>query len=71
MTARIEDGWIISDGCKIARYAEGLSIAFHDKDKFRAMRRGTDQVQVDLVELFQMIAEEMGLDIDSEVWYTF
>ena len=68
---KIQDGWIISDGCKIARRAEGLSIAFHDKDKFRAMRRGTDQVEVDLVEIFQVIAAEMGLDINPEVWYTY
>lgn len=71
MTAKIKNGWIISDGCRIARYEDGLSIAFHDKDKRRSSARGTDQVEVALVELFQAVAEEMGLDIDPDVWYDF
>lgn len=67
----IKEGWILSGGCKIARRAGGLSIAFHDRDKFRAMRRGTDQVEVSLIELFQLVAEDMGLDIDPGVWYDY
>lgn len=60
--ARVVDGWLFVDGCKVARVEEGQVIAFKDKCRRRSSRRGTDQVRVTLHELEQALRKEAEVD---------
>ena len=55
--AQVVDGWLIVDGCKVARVEPGPVIAFKDKCRRRASQRGTDQVRVTLPELEQALGQ--------------
>jgi len=58
----LSEGWLTADGCKVARVQDGLVLAFHDKDRRRSSLRGTDQVEVSLVELLFLMA---GWELDT------
>ena len=51
------EGWLVADGCKLAKPQDGLVLSFHDKDKRRSELRGTDQLDISLVELLLLMAE--------------
>ena len=54
---RIDDfGWIWVDGAKVARAEPGKIIAFHDRCRRRVSQRGTDQVAVEMRELWEALA---------------
>jgi len=53
----IIEGWVFIDGVRICRIVEHEPdvVAFFDKDHRRASERGTDQVEVSLEDLVEMI----------------
>ena len=63
----LSEGWLTADGCKIGRVQDGLVLAFHDKDRRRSSIRGSNQVEVSLVELLFLMAEQ-ELDNDLGSW---
>ena len=65
--ARVVNGWLYVQGCKVARVS-GRTLAFHDKCRRRCSERGTDQVCVSLSDLEHALdqAEAGGLDKNPE-----
>ena len=62
-SVKIQEGWVMADDCKIAKWQSGLVLQFHDKDRRRSSMRGTDQIEVSLVELLEVCCLAEGLDI--------
>lgn len=58
--ARVVDGWMTVDGCKVARVPEPGRLAFHDRERRRCSERGSDQPSCTLQELVQAMEEAGG-----------
>jgi hypothetical protein len=52
---RIVNGWVMVDGCKVARAEPGGVLAFHDRDRRRCSERGSDQPRCTVQELVKAV----------------
>ena len=53
-------GYLVIDGCKVARVEPGGVLAFPDKCRGRVQRRGCDQVRVRVTDLARAIEASEG-----------
>jgi hypothetical protein len=56
-TPVVENGWVMVDGCKIAKVEPGGKISFRDKCRRRCSERGSTVVIVDPQEIAKIVSE--------------
>ena len=57
-TPVVVDGWLVVDGCKVAKVEPGGKLSFRDKCRRRCSERGSTVVIVDPLEVAEVIKEK-------------
>lgn len=56
-TPVVVDGWLVVDGCKVAKVEPGGMISFKDKCRRRCSERGSGVVMVDPLDIVQAVKD--------------